>query len=110
MFFIRKRIYNLHIRFFLFYFAPILKSYRMATRLDFINNSNILLKNVELYRDLEDSIYNLLKGKNVNTALIVESLGMQRQTAYLKLRKRTFKTDELIQIANKAVEIYKIDF
>jgi len=79
----------------------------MKTRMEFYDNSVSLLRNAQLYSELEDRIYTLLSGKNINFALVVESLGIQRNTAYLRLKKRTFKTPELIEIANKAVEIYQ---
>jgi len=62
-----------------------------------------------IYKQMEDKIYNLLKEQCVNLALITESLGMKRQTAYYKLKHRGFSSVELDKIARKATEIYKIE-
>ena len=61
-----------------------------------------------LYKQCEDKIYSLLAGKKINTALIAESIGMPRQTAYYKQKTRSFSSEELQKMARKAVEIYKL--
>ena len=71
------------------------------------NYANEFLSNSLLYKQIEDKVYNLLAGKKINTALIAESVGMPRQTAYYKLKTRGFSAEELEKLARKAVDIYK---
>ena len=80
----------------------------MYIKQDKFKFSTELLANSMMYKQVEDNLYELLSGRKLNLALIVESLGMQRNTAYYRLRNRLFTSEELIQIADRAVEIYKI--
>ncbi len=67
-----------------------------------------LLTKVFVFNQLEIEIYALLKNSKINLALIAEACGMQRNTAYYRLKKRCFSNEDLMRLAQKANEIYKL--
>lgn len=68
--------------------------------------SSDLITKVFVYNALEAEIYAILKSRKINLALLAESIGMPRNTAYYKLKKTTFSSLELSKLAQKAKEIY----
>lgn len=65
-----------------------------------------LILKVFVFSHLETEIYTILKSRKINLALLAESLGMQRNTAYYRLKKKCFPVEDLMRLAEKAKEIY----
>lgn len=70
-------------------------------------SSDLLTKSF-VFNQLEVEIYAILKNRKINLALLSESIGMQRNTAYYRLKKKCFSTSDLMRLAEKAKEIYTL--
>ena len=71
------------------------------------NTANELYYKVQIYNQLHDEIYALFKGRTLNLALLSEQLGVDRSTAYYRIKTKSYKPEDLTFIAKKAIELYK---
>jgi transcriptional regulator of acetoin/glycerol metabolism len=71
------------------------------------NTANTFYFKVQLYNELHNEIYKILKDRTLNIALLSEQLGTDRNTAYYRIKKQVYKPEDLELLAKKAIELYK---